>query len=467
MIAELEREIAWAMPVGLASVASAGRYEVPPHLRLLNEKLLEVADGRCKRLMIAMPPRHGKSELASKFFPAWLIGSCPAKRVILCSYEADFAASWGRKARNILEEWGPEVFGVRVAQDSSAANRWDIEGHLGGMVTAGVGGPITGKGADVLIIDDPVKNAEEAESATVREKTWDWYRSTAYTRLEPGGAVILIMTRWHEDDLAGRLLVEERNGGDRWDKVIFPAEAEEDDALGRAPGEPLWPERFPLQRLKEISKTLGSYLYASLFQQRPQPAGGAIFRRAWFRYFRREGSYYLLRKDHEVKRVPVDSCWRLQTVDASGTAKETSDFFVVMTFDVTPDHELLVLSVRRERAETTNQDRILDDELARWSPSYQAIEAKTFGLNLYQARVRRGIPTKELKADRDKVTRARPVAAMMEAEQVFFDEDLENLGDLEAELLAFPKGAHDDMVDTLAYGGLEAEEDQGPMMWEL
>lgn len=454
MIASIERELAWSMPVGLASIASAGRYEIPPHLKLLNEMLLEVADGRCKRLMIAMPPRHGKSETTSKFFPAWFLGRFPDKRVILCSYEADFAASWGRKARNILEEWGPEAFGVKVAQDSSAANRWDIEGHLGGMVTAGVGGPITGKGADVLIIDDPVKNAEEAQSATIRERTWEWYRSTAYTRLEPGGAVILIMTRWHEDDLAGQLLLEEKNGGDQWDKVIFPAEAEENDALGRAPGEPLWPERFPRDRLAEIRKTLGSYLYAALFQQRPQPAGGQVFKREWFRYAQKDGDTYILRKSTGEKRVPTSACWRFQTTDPSGSAKETSDYFVIMTLDVTPDNELIVVDIVRVQSDTTNHERMMDDARYRLHPLFQGVESKTFGLNLYQAMKRKGRAIKELKADADKVSRARPVSIQMENEMVFFIQGIENLEVLESELLAFPHGKHDDTVDTLAYGGI-------------
>lgn len=222
-----------------------------------------------------MPPRHGKSELVSRYFPAWLLGAFPDRRLILTSYEADFAASWGRKARDVLSEHGPGVFGVRVRQDSSAANRWQVGGHEGGMVTAGVGGPITGRGADVLVIDDPVKNAEEARSPARRQTLKDWYKSTAFTRLEPGGAVVLIMTRWHQDDLAGWLL----GGGmeddpEPWDVVRLPALATGDgpDPIGRRPGEALWPARYPPEALRAHQSD--PYWWNALYQQDPRAEGG-------------------------------------------------------------------------------------------------------------------------------------------------------------------------------------------------
>ena len=185
--------------------------------------------------MVTLPPRHGKSQLISQYFPAWYLGTFPDRRTILTSYEAGFAAGWGRRARDVLEEFGPEVFEVSVREDSSAADRWDINGHVGGMITAGVGGAITGRGADLLIIDDPVKNSEDAASKTMRDKAWEWYQSTAYTRLEPGGAIILVMTRWNEDDLAGRILKESQTGGEKWEVMNLPAIAEE-GIIGLAAG---------------------------------------------------------------------------------------------------------------------------------------------------------------------------------------------------------------------------------------
>jgi predicted phage terminase large subunit-like protein len=262
----------------LAIHDTVGRWIMADHLSVLNRLLVEVATGALNRLMIAMPPRHGKSWLTSCYLPAWYLGTYPDRRVILASYEADFASSWGRKARDVLTRC-TSLFGVRVRGDSSAASRWDIQGHEGGMITAGVGGPITGRGADLLIIDDPIKNAEEAQSETYRAKAWDWYESTAYTRLEPGGRIVLIQTRWHNDDLAGRIL---RESAEPWTTAIWPAIAEADDPLGRAPGAPLWPDRYPIERLMEIKQAIGPRWFGALYQQRPVPAEGLVFRREWF-----------------------------------------------------------------------------------------------------------------------------------------------------------------------------------------
>lgn len=210
-------------PAGFAHRVSGGKWVCPPHLDLLNRKLMGVATGEITRLLVTMPPRHGKSEFISKYFPAWYLGTFPDRRFVLTSYEADFAMSWGRKVRDLLQQHGESYFGITIRPDTTAANRWTIAGRAGGMDTSGVGGPLTGKGADVLVIDDPVKNAEEAGSETYRNKAWDWYTSTAYTRLEPGGAVILIQTRWHEDDLAGRILSQVGAGGEPWHVLSMPA----------------------------------------------------------------------------------------------------------------------------------------------------------------------------------------------------------------------------------------------------
>jgi hypothetical protein len=198
------------------------------------------------------------------------------------SYEADFAATWGWKARNAFEEYAPGIFGLSVRSDSSARNRWDIVDHPGGMNTAGVGGAITGKGANCFIIDDPVKNAEDANSQLKRDKAWDWYQSTAYTRLEPNGAIILIMTRWHQEDLGGLLLKEMEAGGEQWEVLKFPAIAEENDILGRKIGEPLWKERYPIESLKRIESTVSAYWWAAMYQQSPYSRTGGTFRRQDF-----------------------------------------------------------------------------------------------------------------------------------------------------------------------------------------
>lgn len=225
-----------------------------------------------------MPPRHGKSALISHHLPAWYLGTHPEKRVILASYEATFASSWGRKARDTLAEYG-HLFGAnrRIASAPSAMHEWAIAGFGGGMSTAGVGGPITGKGADLLIIDDPFKSDREAESALIRNRVWNWYTSTAYTRLEPGAAVIVVQTRWHVDDLIGRLINNMETGGEQWRVVSLPA-------INSA-GEALWPERYPLEALQTIRQTLGSYQWSALYQQTPIVAGGSIFKREWLGQF--------------------------------------------------------------------------------------------------------------------------------------------------------------------------------------
>ncbi|GMU51010.1 MAG: hypothetical protein AMXMBFR33_01560 [Candidatus Xenobia bacterium] len=246
-----------------------------------------------RRLMITMPPQHGKSVFASVYFLAWVLGMFPDTRIILVSYEAEYAASYGRKVRDILEEWG-WLFGIRVSRRNRAAHDWSIEGHRGGMRTAGMGGSITGKSADLLVIDDPVKNQEEALSETVREKQKDFYGTTLRTRVQKNGAIILIMTRWHLDDLAGHLRALERQGGAIWEKVSLPAIAlAEDevpdgyeevfpDPIGRQPGEALCPELHPADILSEVRVEQGEQFFWALLQGWPVAGKGGMFDPAWW-----------------------------------------------------------------------------------------------------------------------------------------------------------------------------------------
>jgi len=248
------------------------------HLNYLDEAIVDsiakAEAGELEGLVVSMPPQHGKSMLCSHYLPAWYLGTHPDRRVILTSYESDFAASWGRKSRDVLEQWG-SYFGVQVSRSSGAANRWDLDGREGGMTAAGVGGPITGKGAHLLIVDDPIKNDEEARSATFRQKQWDWWQSVATTRLRPGALTIVIQTRWHRDDLTGRILRQAQETGHKWRVVKFPALAEDEDALGRQPGEALWPEVFSQERLEQVKSSHTNYYWSSLYQQNPQAEGSA------------------------------------------------------------------------------------------------------------------------------------------------------------------------------------------------
>jgi len=264
-------------PASLAVRASRGRWLPARHLQVVNRALVELATGQIDRLMVNMPPRHGKSELCSRWFPSWFLGTFPDKRVILTSYVASGAAKWGGRCRDILNEFGPAMFDVDVSGSTSAKDRWEINGHAGGMLTAGVGGPITGEGADILIIDDPVKNDEEAISPVIQDKHWEWWQSTAESRLEPGAGVLCIMTRWHENDLAGRLLKQAAETGENWKVLNMPAIAESDEfidgKLFRNDGAALWPERWPLTALERKRRNSDLYWWLSLYQQRPANYG--------------------------------------------------------------------------------------------------------------------------------------------------------------------------------------------------
>ena len=250
------------------------QYQTAEHHRLIAEKLEAVERGEIDRLMIFMPPRHGKSELATKRFPAYALGRNPARQVIQASYNSDLATDFGRQVRNIVStQRYQNVFNTELAADSKAANRWNTSGN-GAYVAAGVGTAVTGRGADIFIIDDPLKDREEADSETRRETIWNWYTSTAYTRLMKGGAIILIQTRWHEDDLAGRLLEAEAKGGDKWEKLILPARMSD--------GQALWPQMFDATALQRIENAIGPRDWSALYQQQPSPDEGTFFQRDWF-----------------------------------------------------------------------------------------------------------------------------------------------------------------------------------------
>jgi len=283
-------------------------FKCAPHHRLIADRLMAVERGDIARLMIFVPPRHGKSLVASQFFPAWYLGRNPSRFIIATSYAQELAEDFGREVRNQLADdlhaqIFPECAGAR--DDSKSARRFHT-GAGGVYFATGIGGPITGRGAHVLLIDDPVKGHEEAESELVREKHKKWYSSTAYSRLMPRAAIVVIQTRWHRDDLAGWLLKEHAHEG--WDVVSLPAINER--------GEALWPEQYPLARLEEIRRTVGARVWSSLYQQRPLPPEEAgRFREEWFVAARERGRGYPFAPSRDVaaralrlpdgSRVPV------------------------------------------------------------------------------------------------------------------------------------------------------------------
>jgi hypothetical protein len=256
-------------PARLAEHLSEGRFQRFEHIKFMDQKITQAVSRGNARLIISCPPRHGKSWLTSLYTPAWFLSLWPEKNIILTSYEATFAATWGRQVRNFIQENSAQL-GISLADDSLASDRWNTD-MGGGMITAGIGGPITGRGGHLIIIDDPVKNWEEACSETLRQKHIDWFNSTLYTRAEPGASIIILMTRWHSDDLAGHLLSEHE---DHWEEVRLPAIAEDSDPLGRSPGAALCPERYDKAALQKIRNAVGDRVWNALYQQTPTSSVG-------------------------------------------------------------------------------------------------------------------------------------------------------------------------------------------------
>jgi len=384
-------------PAEFAKYASGNRWQLVPHLAYLQRQLLKVVNGEILRLIIEMPPRHGKSEFTSKYFPAWFVGNFPDKRVILASYEADFAASWGRKARDLLVEHGEAVFDVKINDKVSSARHWEIMGYQGGMSTAGAGGAITGKGADLFIIDDPIKNAEEAMSDTVKSKIMEWFKSTVYTRLEPGAALVIIMTRWVDDDLVGNLL----GGGDSelasmidpksWTRVTFPAIARKnDDALGRKKGDALWPARYDLKSLEDIKNTLGPTWFEALYQQDPVTEENAIIKDGWW------GWYDWV--DYEKGNLNI--VYKIQSWDTSETEDNNNDESVRTDWaiaDIKGEMRMIFLGGFGDRMEFPQLK--LATQRAYWEgkPHMVLIEGKSSGKQLIQTlKNETSIPIKEI-----------------------------------------------------------------------
>lgn len=245
-------------------------YAPSAHHHIVAGVLERVERGELKRVQLWAPPRHGKSELSSRKFPAYYMSRHPEEEFILASYGTELSHDFGREVRNIMESQRNRVLfpDVGLATDSTAKGFWRTSSN-GLFLAASIGSPLVGFGANVLAIDDPFKTRAEAESPAFRQSVWDWYRSVAYTRLAPGGAIILTMTRWHEDDLAGRLDAAEEDGGDKWERIVLPAINDDGTAL--------WPERYPLSRLKEIRKASGEREWTSLYEQRPRPVEGSFF----------------------------------------------------------------------------------------------------------------------------------------------------------------------------------------------
>ncbi len=346
----------------------------PRHIELMAKKLEAVERGEIKRLMIFMPPRHSKSETSTIHFPAWYMLRHPEHRVIVASYSSSLAQDFSIRTRAIVREFGQELYGIELSDESASVEQWALKKRHGMYVAAGYGSGITGRGCSLLVLDDVIKNAEEANSPTYRQKIWDWYVSTAYTRLEPDGAIILTITRWNDDDLAGRLLRQMEIGeGDNWDVVRLPAVAEDSgDTLGRSAGEPLWPSRFDNEALERIRRTQGTYFWMAQYQQRPQAIEGGAFKASWFRWYTKQevsfnesdDSFYFL-----GSRLRI-----FAGIDLATTEKTSSDDFALVVIGITDALDVLVLDVVSGQFDPGDQGKIVVDSFEKWLPERIAVE---------------------------------------------------------------------------------------------
>jgi predicted phage terminase large subunit-like protein len=430
-----------------------GRWKAAKFHSLICQKLEAVERGDITRLMLFMPPRHGKSQTVTETFPSWFLGRHPDARVIEVSYGIQFAEKFGLLNRRKIEEFGGRIFGIGVSADQSSKTKWDIAGHAGGMISVGLGGSITGEGADLMIIDDLIKNRQEAESEAMRRRVWEEWQDTLQTRLHPGAAVILIMTRWREDDIAGRILDEAEENGDEWQIVSFPCLAEEGgpDALGRPPGQPLWPEHGYDERWARRKRAaVGERTWNALYQQNPLPAEGNIIKNDWWKFYH---------------TLPQHFDFVFQSWDMAFKGGEASDYVVGQVWGKL-GVSLYLIDQTRERLSLPDTLKELLKLREKW-PKTRAIliEDKANGpgiIDTLKDKVPGVIP---IAADISKEARCWAASAAIEAGNVYLpDKDRPWVDALLAEFARFPAGKNDDQVDAATqainwaqsrlYGGL-------------
>lgn len=424
------------------------RYQDARHHRLIARHLEAVERGEITRLMITMPPRHGKSMLASEFFPAWYIGRNPDHYVVTATYAQELADDFGRKVKNQIEDPAFQaVFpGVGLADDSKSAKRFHIEGDIGGFehsttqrgafYAVGVGGPLTGRGAHLLLIDDPVKNREEAESEIIRKKTKDWYTSTAYTRLMPGGRIVIIQTRWHEDDLCGWLLQEHQHEG--WVVLNLPAINDNDEAL--------WPEQYDLDALRRIQRALPPRDWSALYQQAPSPESGDYFKREWI---------------HTVPaaQIPPRASMSIYGGSDYAVTADGGDYTVHAVVGISPEGRMYLLDLWRQQASSDMWVDAFCALVRKWGPIGWAEETGQIKSGVGPFLIKRMIDTKSYVAREqfptrgDKAVRAQSIRGRMALQGLYISEDATFLADLISEMMSFPVGVHDDQVDALGLIG--------------
>lgn len=570
-------------PVELAEEVSYGRWRSAPHLNLLNDKLLNIlnkndaattynysnnftnnidnnftnnftnnfknknATNQHNKLIINMPPRHGKSEFTSLYFLFWYAVNFPQNNVIFVSYNNSIASFFGKKLINLIETDG-EKYGLKINKRSKSAKEFmleyfDINNEIindknkdkdkdkvnsngneknnsksntqrGGTYSfTGIGGTLTGKGASLIVIDDPIKNSFDAFNSNKRNQIWDWYQSTLFTRLEPNASIIIVMTRWHKDDLCGKILdlaekfqlqhnekIDKLNSEmansikfinnthsnfsqsinthsesitnkidenikylhklqkyknelnkTQWQILLLPAIAEQNDPLGRKVGEPLWEDRFDLSELEEIKNTLGDFWFSAMYQQQPMNEFGAIFDKQYFRYYTDDGSHFIINNGNGGKqKINKSNLTFYITLDLAISSKSSADYTVLIVF-AEVDGIIFIVDIFRQRISPTQHINIIQEYVNIYNPAYVGIESVQYQTSLITEAINLGIPATELIPRGKKEIRAIPITMRLKAEKVYFKENAGWLADFERELLDFPSGEHDDQVDAFAY----------------
>ncbi len=461
--AELNRNAYRLTPATFAHEISFHQWIPAKHLKFISAKVATAfAKGRA-RICISIPPRHGKSELFSVYMPVWLLDRDPGRRIMQCAYAAELATEFSHRVRDIIAEDHIEGYNqihAKLRKDSKRADRFRTTVGVGGVVAAGVGGAITGRGANDLLVDDYMKNAKESQSEVIRRDHWEWFKSTAMTRLEPNGNVAIIATRWNVDDLIGRLMLEEP---DAWQFITLKAIAEEDDILGREPGEPLWPERYSIEDLHSIRDSLGTFWWQALYQQDPLESMSNLFQDSWVPIIERTPPLDTLRlvRYWDFASTAGDNT----DLDSSGVIKSGGsgggDFTVGAKLGYDP---------------TTGITYIIDLVRGRWSPgtveSIVRVTAQEDGfstkvvieqepgsagktvISRYKTDVLKGYRMQGDRVTGPKPVRAQPFLAAAEAGKVRMLTGNWNKA-LKDEFKGFPDGLHDDIVDAVSGGYTE------------
>lgn len=429
------------------------KYETAHHIRILAEALEWAVKTPDARLIVTMPPRHSKSLHVSENLPAWFLGNNPDKRVIAASHTAALAYTFSRRVRNKFNDPRWPFPTVRIAGDKAAVQAWDIDGRYGGYYAVGVGGAPTGSGGDLIVIDDPIRSAADADSQTVRDALWEWYQGTLRTRLEPGGSIVLTATRWHDDDLTGRLLVAQETGGEQWRHVHMPAIEENGDAL--------WPERWPVDALKRIQQAVGDRVWEAQYQGKPSVAEGNVFKRVWWRFWQHrdadlppvrikiaDGEYH----EAEVYELPAQLDTQIQSWDMAFKDTKSGSFVVGQVWGKASADVFLLDQVRDQMAfpETVDAVRSLSTSWPKTHEKY--VEDKANGPAVVAQLQHEIAGLLPVSPEGGKESRANAVTWMVKAGNVYLPHPAYApwVWDLIEEASNFPNAKHDDQVDALS-----------------